>query len=79
MGGRFCSLHQTQSECESFLVEIMLFRPRNRVKTEEKASLQFGTKFGRNVWDLFVLTGLFRLINQRSYFDGRTLNLYGGR
>ena len=35
-GGRFCSLDQTHSECESAFVEIMSFRPRNRVKTKKK-------------------------------------------
>ena len=36
MGGRFCSLDQTHSECETTLVESMSFRPRNRVKTKKK-------------------------------------------
>ena len=82
MGGRFCSLDQTHSECESTLVEIMSFRPRNQMKTikkksspkieefcplnqvktkkkkkkKETSSPQFETKFGQNLWDLFVLT-----------------------
>ena len=38
MGGRFCSLDQTHSECETTLVESMSFRPRNRVKTKKKRS-----------------------------------------
>ena len=38
MGGRFCSLDQTHSKCESGLVEIMSFRPRNRVKAKKKGS-----------------------------------------
>ena len=79
-GGRLCSLDQTHSECESTLVEVMCFRPRNRVKTKKKSpkteeflspkssedqkqkkrsSPQFGTKFGRNLWDLFVLPDPF--------------------
>ena len=78
--GRFCSLDQTHLECESALVEIMPFRPRNRLKNKKKrsspkteeflypkssedkkktSSPQFGTKFVRNLWDLFVLTGPF--------------------
>ena len=36
LGGRFCSLDQAHSERESTLVEIMSFRPRNRVKTKKK-------------------------------------------
>ena len=36
MVGRFCSLDQTHLECESTLVEIKFFRPRNWVKTKEK-------------------------------------------
>ena len=36
MGGRFCSLNQTHSECESTLVKIMSFRPRNQVKTKKR-------------------------------------------
>ena len=35
MGGRFCSLDQTYSECESTLVEIMI-QPRNRMKTKKR-------------------------------------------
>ena len=35
LGGLFCSLDQTHSECESTLVEIMSFRPRNRVKSKK--------------------------------------------
>ena len=99
MGGRFCSLDQTHSECESTLVEIMSFRPRNRVKTKKKVftknwrvflpkiklrpkrkrnSTQFGTKFGWNLWDLFVLTGPFS--SDRPALKSRwgTLNLHGG-
>ena len=38
MGGRFCSLDQAHLECESTLVEIMSFRPRNQVKTIKKRS-----------------------------------------
>ena len=33
-GERFCSLDQMHSECEGTLVEIMSFRPRNRVETK---------------------------------------------
>ena len=33
---RLCSLDQALSECESTLMEIMSFRPRNRVKTKKK-------------------------------------------
>ena len=79
MGECFCSLDQTYSKCESTLVKIMSFRPRNRVTTKQKKvftetwrvfapefkwrpkkkrfSPQFGTIFGRILWDLFVLTG----------------------
>ena len=32
MGGRFCSVDQTHSECQSTLVGIMQFRTRNRLK-----------------------------------------------
>ena len=59
---RFCSVDQTHSECESTLMEIMSFRPRNQVKTKKKkkkSSPQFGTKFGPNLWDLFVLPSFF--------------------
>ena len=78
MGRRFCSLDQTHSECEGTLVQIMSFRPQNRVKTkkessrkikeflspkssenQKKSSPQFGTKFSRNLLDLFGLTGPF--------------------
>ena len=53
----------------------MLFRTRNQVNTKKKStskiaevlspkakktsSSQFGTIFGQNLWDLFVLTGPF--------------------
>ena len=37
----------------------MSFRSRNRVKTKKRSSPQFGTIFGRNLWDLLVLTGPF--------------------
>ena len=40
MKGRFCSLDQTHSKCESTLVEIMSFRPRNRVTTKKKGLLR---------------------------------------
>ena len=33
MGGRFCSLDQRHSECESALAEIMSFRPQNRMSS----------------------------------------------
>ena len=97
MGIRFCSLDQTHLECESTLVEIMFFRPRNRVKTKIKIkkrsspkieeflflkssedqkkrySQHLGTKFGRNLWDLFVLPGSFSSVqpalNQTSMGD----------
>ena len=81
MGGRFCILDHTHSECETTLMEIMSFRFRNRVKTKKtkkglhrklksfcprikcrpkkRCSPQFGTIFGRNLWDLFVLPGPF--------------------
>ena len=61
------------------LVEILSFRPRNRIKTKKghhrklksfcprnqvktkkkkkRYSPQFGTEFGRNLWELFALTG----------------------
>ena len=59
-GGRFCSLDQTHSECKRTLVETMSFRSRNRVKAKKKrSSPQFGTKFDRNSWNLFVLPGPF--------------------
>ena len=45
MGGRFCSLDQTHSECESTLVEIMAFRSQSRVKTKKiKKSLHRKSK-----------------------------------
>ena len=63
-GGRFCSLDQTHSECESTLVEVMSFCPRNRVTTTKKrSSPRFGTTFSRSFWDLFVLKCPF-LANQ---------------
>ena len=40
MGGRFCSLDQTHSECESYLVKITEFPPQNRVKTKKKKGLR---------------------------------------
>ena len=58
-GGTLLQLYQTHLECESTLVEIMSFRPRNRVKTKKRSSPRFGTKFSRSFWDLFVLTGPF--------------------
>ena len=36
MRGRFCSLDQTLSKCQSIFVEIMQIRPRNQVKTKKK-------------------------------------------
>ena len=36
MGGCFCSLDQTHSECESTLVKIMSSRPRNSVTTKKE-------------------------------------------
>ena len=36
MGGHFCNLDQTHSQCESASVKIMSFRPRNRLKTKNK-------------------------------------------
>ena len=86
MGGRFCSLDQTHSECESTLVETMSFRSQNRVKTKKKrSSPQLGTKFDRNSWDLFVLPGPFSSVQPvlkarwgKLNFNGGTLNLDGG-
>ena len=41
MGGRFCSLYQTHSECESTLVVIMFFCPeverRSKTKTKKRS------------------------------------------
>ena len=37
-------------------MEIISFRPR---RLRKRSSTQFGTKFGRNLWDLFVLPGSF--------------------
>ena len=31
----------------------------SEIPPQKKSSPQFGTKFGRNLWDLFVLTGPF--------------------
>ena len=79
MGGRFCSLDQTHPECESTLVEIMSFRPRNRVKTKKtRSSRQFGTKFGGNLWDFFMLSGPFLSVQSTLKPRWGTLNLNGG-
>ena len=76
MGGRFCSLCQTHSDCESTSGEIMSFRPRNRVKTKKKGSSpQFGTIFGRNLCDLFVLTDVFSFDHPALKSRWGTLNL----
>ena len=63
----------------AFVPEIKLRQKR------ERTSQQFGTKFGRNLRDLFVLTGAFSsdLPALKSRWgtlnlDGGTLNLYGG-
>ena len=78
-GGRFCSLDQTHSECESSLVEIMSFRPRNQVKTKKKG---LHSNLGLNsagICGIYTCCeALFRLFNQRSNLDEGTLNLDGG-
>ena len=93
MRGRFCSLDQTHSECERTLVEIMSYRNRNQVKTKKKVFTflvfrkvrQFRIKFGRNLLDLFALTGPFSSYQPALKsrwgtlnLDGVTLNLDGG-
>ena len=102
MGGRFCSFDQTHSECENTSVEVMSFRPRNRVKSKKKrvsrklkslcprnqvktkkkkkkrSSPQFGTKFGRNLWDLFGMTGPVSPDQPALKSRWGTLNLDGG-
>ena len=61
MGGRIYSLDQTHSECEWNLVEIMtqivLLSPKSSEDQKKIFKPQFGNIFGRNWWDLFVLTG----------------------
>ena len=78
MGGRFCTLDQTHSECKSTLVEFMSFRSRNRLKIKKRSSPKLEEflspksredkkkvftaiwdEFGRNMWNVFVLTGFF--------------------
>ena len=79
MGGRFCSLDQTHSECESSLVEIMSFRPQNQVKTKKKGlhlNLALNSAGICGIYSCCV--ALFRLFNQRSNLDEGTLNLDGG-
>ena len=39
--------------------KLKSFCPRNQEKTKKRFSPQFGTKFGRNFWDLFVLPAPF--------------------
>ena len=55
---RFCSLDQTHLACESTLEEIMQFR-RPKLNKKKRSSPQFGTRFGRNLKNLFVLAGSF--------------------
>ena len=79
MGGRFCSLDQTHSECESTLVEIMSFRLRNRVKTKKKdhhRDMELNSAGVSGIYSCW--RALFRLINQRLNLDGGMLNLDGG-
>ena len=78
-GGRFCSLDQTHSECESALMEFMSFRPRNRVKTKKKGlHRNLGLKSAGICGTYSCCQALFRLFNQRSNLDGGTLNLDWG-
>ena len=71
---------KTTKKEKRFSPNIESFCPQNHVKTKkkERSLPQFGTKFGQNLWDLFVLPSLFRLFNQRSNLDGGTLNLDWG-
>ena len=54
--------------------------PRNQVKTKkrEKSSPQFGTKLGRNLWDLFEMAGPFSSNQPALKSRWGTLNLDGG-
>ena len=64
MGGRFCSLDQVHSQVRKYFSgNYVTSSPKlsedQKKKKEKKYSPQFGTIFGRNLWDLFVLTGPF--------------------
>ena len=66
LGGRFCSLDQTHSECESTLVEIESIRPRNRVNTKKKGQPRdLGLNLAGVSGIYSCLRALFCLINQR--------------
>ena len=96
MGGRFCRLDQTLSECKKYFSgnyvfpslkmsedqkkglhrKLKSFYPQNQVKTKKKVFTA--------IWDYIRLEfvgfmqALFRLLNQRSNLEGRTLTIHGG-
>ena len=56
----FFSLNRVRTKKKSLHRELKDIFPLNWVKTKKTRSFpQFGTIFGRNYWDLLVLTGTF--------------------
>ena len=71
---------KTHSECESTLVEIMSFRPRNRVNTKKKGHHRDLKLHSAGVPGIYSCwRALFWLINQRWNLVGGTPNLDGGK
>ena len=67
----FLPRNRVKTKKKGFHLKVKSYSDRNQVKTKKKSSSpKFGTKFGRNQWDLLVLPGPFSSV-QRT-LDGGT-------
>ena len=60
------------------MIQVVLLSPESSEDQKKRSSPQFGTIFGRNWWDLFVLTDTFSSDNPALKSRWGTLNLDGG-